>query len=99
MVGGDAGPGGDPVNAPSDRAPARGAPAYTVDTADEGLVRLHFFLPRRQVAAARFILEGYDHLGVQTSAPGSSRVTWTVPAGLRADAESLLGSILSHMNQ
>lgn len=83
---------------PSDRAPVPGAP-YTVDTAAEGLVRLHFFLPRRQVATARFILEGYDHLGVQTSAPGSSQVTWTVPAPLRSDAESLLGSLLSRMNQ
>jgi hypothetical protein len=77
---------------------APGAP-YTVDTSADGLVRLHFFLPRRQVATARFILEGYDHLGVQTSAPGSSRVVWTVPVALRADAESLLGSILSQMNQ
>jgi len=85
------------VNAPSDSAPVRGA-SYTVDTTAEGLVRLNFFLPRRQVATARFILEGYDHLGVQTSAPGSSRVVWTVPAALRADAESLLGSLLSRLN-
>jgi hypothetical protein len=51
------------------------------------------------VATTRFILEGYDHLGVQTSAAGSSHVTWTVPVPLRSDAESLLTSILSRMNQ
>lgn len=84
---------------PSDRVPDRAAPAYTVDTSAEGLVRLHFFIPRRAVATTRFILEGYDHLGVQTSAPGSSHVTWTVPAPLRSDAESLLSSLLSRMNQ
>ncbi len=60
-----------------------------------GLVRLHFFVPRRSVSFTRFILEGYDHLGVQTSDPGSSHVTWTVPAALRGDAEHLLADLLT----
>jgi hypothetical protein len=69
---------------------------YTVE-AQADLVRLHFFVPRHAVATTRFILEGYDHLGVQTSHPGSSRVTWTVPAALRADAEQLLADLLPRL--
>jgi hypothetical protein len=85
------GPGGDVVPG-GERAP------YTVESVEsDQLVRLHFFVPRAAVSTTRFILEGYDHLGVQTSAPGSSRVTWTVPAALRPDAEALLADLLTRL--
>jgi len=85
--------------------PGGTAAPFTVETvgnvADphgaEGLVRLHFFVPRRSVSFTRFILEGYDHLGVQSSDPGSSHVTWTVPAALRTDAEHLLADLLTRL--
>jgi len=78
--------------------PSGTAVPFTVEPIDAAeLVRLHFFVPRHAVSYTRFILEGYDHLGVQTSAPGSSHVTWTVPAALRADAEQLLSELLNKL--
>jgi len=85
--------------------PGGAAAPFTVETVGnagdlhgaEGLVRLHFFVPRRSVSYTRFILEGYDHLGVQSSAPGSSHVTWTVPVALRTDAEQLLTDLLTRL--
>lgn len=62
-----------------------------------GLVEFHFFLPPERIGYARFILEGYDNLGIQTSAPGSSCVVWTVPACLRRDAETLLGQVMKDL--
>ncbi len=57
-------------------------------------VRFHFLLPRQKVGFTRFILEGYEGLGVQTSSPGSDRVTWTVPVQGRREAETLLHELL-----
>lgn len=74
-----------------------GAPFTVESVGSDQLVRLHFFVPRAAVSTTRFILEGYDHLGVQTSEPGSSHVTWTVPAALRADAEALLADLLTRL--
>jgi len=76
---------------------APGAPFTVESVGSDQLVRLHFFVPRAAVSTTRFILEGYDHLGVQTSEPGSSRVTWTVPTDLRADAEALLADLLTRL--
>ena len=58
------------------------------------MVEFHFFLPQERIGYARFILEGYDNLGNQTSDAGSSHVVWSVPAALREDAENLLMQIM-----
>lgn len=58
------------------------------------MVKFHFFLPQERIGYARFILEGYDHLGTQTSNAGSSHVIWTVPIGMRTEAEHLLEYIV-----
>lgn len=60
-----------------------------------GMTVFHFYLPLEKIAYARFILEGYDNMGHQTSSPGSSHVVWTVPADFAGDAENLLNHLLS----
>ncbi len=61
----------------------------------DGIVEFHFFLPQERIGYARFILEGYDNLGTQTSVPDSSRVVWTIPADLQEEAERLLECLMN----
>jgi len=66
-------------------------------TEEGGMVRLAFFLPKDQVGYARFILEAYDNLAIQTTAPGSTLVEWHMPADSEAEARALLDALLKEI--
>jgi Domain of unknown function (DUF4911) len=55
-----------------------------------------FFTEKSQIGYFRFILEGYDGLGIQSTLPGSTLITWTVPKSRHNEAQSLLEHLLSN---
>jgi Domain of unknown function (DUF4911) len=63
---------------------------------DDSILTYNFRLPKRQIGLVRFILEGYDGLGTQTTSPNSEIVTWIIPCSRQEEAEDLLIDILKH---
>ncbi len=57
-----------------------------------------FRVSRREVAYLRFLLEGYDGLGIQTSDAGSNLVTWRLPPSRAAEADALLAALAGEIS-
>jgi hypothetical protein len=68
------------------------------ETNEGDLVRFEFFLPRDKIGLSHFILEGHDGLGVQTTEPGSDKVTWIVLKCVRNEAFDLLNHLLEEIS-
>ena len=60
----------------------------------EDLIEYRFILPRDKIAYFKFILEGYEEFGYQSSKKRSEVVTWTVLADFQQQAQELLKAIL-----
>ncbi|MGM0596352.1 MAG: hypothetical protein ACQES9_04870 [Myxococcota bacterium] len=59
------------------------------------LVEFRFILPLDQIGYFKFILEGYEEFGYQSSKKQSEIVTWTVLEDFQQPAFKLLTAILS----
>ncbi len=74
-------------------------PPTAYSTKREGdLFTLTFFLPKTQIGYARYILEAYDNLGIQSTPTHSTQTTWSVPKSRRGEAEQLLTALLSEIS-
>jgi hypothetical protein len=58
------------------------------------LVEYRFFLPRDKIGYFKFILEGYEEFGYQSSKKHSEIVTWKVLENFQGPAHDLLTAML-----